>query len=768
MSHAEIYPPCSFSGASFQTTELDIEGMSCASCVRRVEEILNQIDGVVEARVNLATRRAFVRFELGSVTPDALAAAVTKRGYSAKSVQEQVGGADDAEDREVWHHFKAFCLAAGLTLPVFILEMGGHLVPSFHHWLVMAVGEQPLRVLQFILTSLVLAGPGFIFFKKGVAALLRAAPEMNSLVAVGAFAAWGYSSLAVFAGDLLPEGTNHVYFEAASVIVSLILLGRALEARARGRAGAAIRALAKLQPKTARILRGGVVQDIALDLVRPGDLVMVRPGEKLPVDGTVVEGSSFIDESMMTGESLPVEKQEGAAVFAGTVNGHGTLSYRAEKIGRDTVLAQIQQMVERAQAAKLPIEAIVDRVTALFVPFVFAVAVSTFIFWLIFGGVDALDHALVSAVAVLIIACPCAMGLATPTSIMVATGRAAGLGILFRRADALQMLKNAGLVAFDKTGTLTVGKPQLVMMEIAPSFARDQVLAAVASVESCSEHPLAHALVEAAQAQQLELSTVTDFVAHSGLGVAAKVKGRQIEIGNARHMAEIGVSTSVFDNRMEIFSQSGMIFFYAAIDGEIAAIFALRDPLKPTAKATIAALGKLGVKTAMITGDNAHTAAMIAQELDIETVLSENLPQDKLAAIDHFQTQLKREGAHKYVAFVGDGINDAPALAAADVGIALGRGTDVAIESADIVLRRDDPGGVVNAIALSRATIANIKQNLFWAFFYNIALIPVAAGILYPLWGIALSPILSAAAMALSSVFVVMNALRLRYFKPIL
>jgi len=510
----------------------------------------------------------------------------------------------------------------------------------------------------------------------------------------------------------------------------------------------------------------------------------MRPGEKLPVDGKITDGSSYIDEAMMTGESAPVEKMAGSDVFAGTVNGHGSFTYRAEKIGRDTVLAQIQRMVEAAQSSKLPIEALIDKVTMWFVPFVFASALITFILWLAIGGMGMLNHALVATVAVLIIACPCAMGLATPVSIMVASARAARLGIFFRRGEALQRLKNTHLVAFDKTGTLTQGKPQLIFMEVGANFERDFVLAAIAGVESRSEHPIGRALAEAAKAQNLDVPVITNFTARPGFGVTGEWDGRKIHAGNALYMAEIGASTHIFDAEIDHITRDGMTPFYGAIDGEIAGIFGLRDELKPHSQETIAALTKLGIKSAMITGDNEKTAAFIAKMLHIDTVLAQTLPQEKLAAIRQFQTpstqkgdtqinaaqaeniptKAKQTGEKQLVAFVGDGINDAPALAAADIGVALGGGSDVAIESADVVLKGNDPYALIHAIKLSRATLANIKQNLFWAFFYNIALIPVAAGLFYPFWGIQLSPILSAAAMSLSSIFVLLNALRLKNF----
>jgi len=741
-----------------QHIRLDIEGMSCASCVRHVTHTLEKLEGVAKAQVNLATNRADVVFDSTLTDIAAMSQALAKRGYHAKLTGNE--NLSEKKTREAIQTFQAFLLAAILTLPVFVLEMGGHLVPPLHHWLIQNFGEFPLRFVQFVLTSLVLAGPGARFFKLGIPALIRAAPDMNALVAVGAFAAWIYSSIATFAPFLIPASANHVYFEAAAVIVTLILLGRVMEARARGRTGAAIAALNDLSPKTARVIREGKIHDIALEQLVIGDVVMMRPGEKLPVDGRVIEGTSSIDESMMTGEPLPVAKEQGANVYGGTVNGAGSFRYRAEKIGADTVLARIQTMVEEAQSTKLPIEALVDKVTAWFVPAVFAIAALSFVTWLVIGGISSLDRALISSVAVLIIACPCAMGLATPTSIMVATGRAAQLGILFRRGDALQSLNDTTLVAFDKTGTLTQGKPQLVDFEVAPGFDKMDILTLVCAVESHSEHSLGFVFNTQTREKELTLPAVENFAARAGFGIQGEIAGRRITIGAAHYMTEIGVDIALFDEIAERFAREGASFFYCAIEDKIAAIFAISDPLKPDARQAIAAIKKMGLKTAIISGDNQRSVTAIAKRLGIDAAYGDVLPQGKLDVVRQFQS-----GGEK-IAFVGDGINDAPALAAADVGIAIGSGTDVAIESADVILMAGHVVGCVKAAALSRATLANIRQNLFWAFSYNIALIPVAAGALYPLYSIQLSPIFSAAAMALSSIFVLANALRLRYFTP--
>lgn len=736
---------------------LDIVGMSCASCVRRVEKALQSVDGVEEASVNFVTGRTHVSCAGDKTTSAALEAAVAKAGYKARPVADSSRKSAPEETGQLCH---SFLLAFILTVPVFILEMGGHLVPSFQHWTEQAFGVLAVRSLQFVLASCVLFGPGRSFFKKGIPALLRGAPDMNSLVAVGALAAWGYSTVATFAGDVLPEGSNHVYFEAAAVIVTLILLGRYLEMRARGRAGEAIGALARLTPKTAAVERQGSLQDIPLEKVLAGDRIMIRPGEKLPVDGEVIEGGSSVDESMMTGEPLPVAKKPGDKVFAGTVNGNGTFIFRAEKVGADTLLARIRQMVEEAQGARLPIQAMADKVTAWFVPAVFAVCAATFIAWMIFAPPPALPKALVAAVAVLIVACPCAMGLATPAVVMVGTGRAAQLGILFRRGDALQTLSNAQIAAFDKTGTLTLGKPQLAFFEVAEGLRQGDVLEKIAAVESRSEHQIGAALANTAGVEKFALLPVSDFVSRPGFGVSGKVAGSAVAVGSGRYMRDLGIDVASFAASAKAQGKKGMTSFYAAIDGMAAAFFAVADPVKPQAAPTVAALEQMGLRTAMITGDNRSTAQAVAQEIGIRQVEADVLPDGKVDAVH----QLQKGGWQ--LAFIGDGVNDAPALSVADTGIAIGTGADIAVESADIVLMSGDLAGVVNAVGLARATIRNIRQNLFWAFIYNIALIPVAAGGLYPRWGIQLSPVLAAAAMALSSVFVLTNALRLRRFRP--
>lgn len=742
------------------TIELAIEGMTCASCVARIEKALKTVPGVTEANANLATERATVRIVAGAVEITALQRAVATAGYEARLIVPDAAENRERDGRQAEIRLlgRLLALAALLTLPVFALEMGSHLVPAFHQWVMMTLGAWSWR-LQFVLTTIVLFGPGLRFFRKGIPALLRGAPDMNALVALGTGAAWAYSVVVTFLPGVLPAGIGNVYYEAAAVIVTLILLGRYLEARAKGRTGEAIKKLVGLQPKTARVVKNGVTVEVPLAEVRVGDMVMVRPGEKIAVDGEIVGGSSFVDESMMTGEPLPVAKGIGSEVVGGTINKAGSFFFRATKVGSATLLAQIIRMVEAAQGAKLPIQALVDQVTAWFVPAVIAAALLTFVVWLVMGPEPALSFALVNAVAVLIIACPCAMGLATPTSIMVATGRAAELGVLFRKGDALQTLRDATIIALDKTGTLTEGRPDLTDFVAADGFVEADVLRLVGSVEARSEHPVAEAIVRAAERRGLVLADIESFEAVPGFGVGAIVEGRKLDVGADRLMTRLGLDISAFASAAARLADEGKSPLYAAIDGRLAAIIAVADPIKASTPAAIQALHALGLRVAMVTGDNRRTAEAIGRRLGIDEIVAEVLPDGKVEAVK----QLAAHGAR--LAFVGDGINDAPALAAADVGIAIGTGTDIAIESADVVLMSGDLRGVVNAIALSKATIRNIGQNLFWAFAYNIALIPVAAGALYPLNGTLLSPMLAGGAMALSSVFVLTNALRLRRFR---
>ncbi len=738
--------------AAVETVTLQVAGMSWASCTGRVEKALAAVPGVLGAQANFATGRATVTLLAGAAKPDDLARTATEAGYAATAQDGGVARSGHDHDEAATDLRGRLILAAVLTLPVFLLEMGSHVVPGMAGLIDASIGREMSWWLQAVLTTLVLAWPGRVFFAKGVPSLLRGAPEMNSLVALGTAAAWGYSMSALLAPGLFPDGTRAVYFEAAAVIVTLILLGRWLEARARGRTGSAIERLVGLRPATARVLRSGTAVEVALGDVVTGDLIAVRPGDRLPVDGIVTEGGSWIDESMVTGEPDPVRKGAGDPVTGGTVNGAGALTMRAGAVGEDSILSRIIRMVEDAQGAKLPIQALVDRVTGVFVPVVIALALLTVAVWLFVDPA----LALVAGVSVLIVACPCAMGLATPTSIMVGTGRAAELGVLFRRGDALQALQGARVVALDKTGTLTEGRPTLSALETAPGWTRAEALALAAAVETRSEHPIALAILRAAETDGLDLPRATGFESRTGLGVTAEIAGRRVLVGAERFLRAEGVDLAPLRRQADRIAAEGRTPLWLAIDGSVAAAIGVDDPVKPSTPEAIRAFHEMGLAVAMITGDAETTARSVADRLGIDHVVAEVMPGGKVDAVKSLRA------AHGAVAFVGDGINDAPALAEADVGIAIGTGTEVAIEAANVVLMAGELDAVIRAMAISRATMRNIRQNLFWAFAYNAALIPVAAGVLYPLTGMLLSPMLAAGAMALSSVFVLANALRLR------
>lgn len=742
---------------------LNIASMSCASCVGRVDRALADVPGVLSVTVNLAAETAVVEYLEGVVSSGDLMAASAAIGYPAEIAEANASQSRVERKAEEAHHLRHnVLLAAALTLPVFVLEMGAHLIPAFHMAIENSIGTQASWVIQFVLASIVLFGPGRHFFAKGIPALFRGAPDMNSLVAVGTGAAWSYSVVATFLPNLLPEGVRAVYFEAAAVIVVLILIGRWLEARAKGRTGAAIQALLGLQVRTAHVIRDGATVEVDVDGLAVGDVILVRPGERIPVDGEVTDGSSNVDESMITGEPLPVPKAMGAAVTGGTINGTGSLTFKAARVGADTTLAQIIRMVEEAQGAKLPIQSLVDRVTLWFVPAVMGLAALTVLVWLLVGPEPAITFALVAGVSVLIIACPCAMGLATPTSIMVGTGRAAEMGVLFRKGDALQALSAVDVIALDKTGTVTEGQPSLTDLVVADGFDRTRLLSLIAAVEAQSEHPIAEAIVRGARSEGFAVPKATGFRSITGYGVAATVQDQEVMVGADRYMVREGIDIAALADTERDLANRGRTALYAAVDGKLAAVIAVADPVKPASRTAITALHDRGFQVAMITGDKRETAEAIARETGIDHVIAGVLPDGKVAALDDL-----REGGRK-IAFVGDGINDAPALAHADVGIAIGTGTDVAIESADVVLMSGDLRGVVNAVEVSKRTMSNIRQNLVWAFGYNVALIPVAAGALFPAFGILLSPVFAAGAMALSSVSVLTNALRLRRIAPAL
>lgn len=681
--------------------------------------------------------------------------ACPKCGMALEPMSPVAGGGPNPELADMT---RRFVVGAALSAPVVALEMGGHLT-GLHQWL----SPQSANIAQMTFATPVVLWAGWPFFVRGWQSLVNRHLNMFTLIAMGTGIAWIYSVVATLAPGVFPEafrmsgGAVAVYFEAAAVITVLVLLGQVLELRARETTSGAIKALMDLTPKRARrIAANGEDEDVDLALVVAGDGLRVRPGEKIPVDGTVVEGRSAVDESMVTGESMPVTKEPGLRLIGGTMNTSGALVMRAEQVGRDTMLARIVQMVADAQRSRAPIQRLADDVSGYFVPAVMAVAALAFVAWAVFGPAPAMSYGLIAAVAVLIIACPCALGLATPMSIMVGVGKGAQAGILIKDAAALERLEKVDTLVVDKTGTLTEGKPKVVAVAAAEGWAKDEVIRLAASLERASEHPLAHAIVAAAQARNLVLSNPSDVQSPVGKGVMGIVEGRGVVAGNSAFLREQGVATAALDAAADGYRRDGVTGIFVAVDGELAGAMGIADPVKESTRPALAALAKAGVRVIMLTGDNRVTAEAVARQLGITEIEAEVLPDQKSAVV----VRLKKEG--RVVAMAGDGVNDAPALAAADVGIAMGSGTDVAIESAGVTLLRGDLMGIVKARHLSQATMRNIRQNLFFAFVYNTAGVPVAAGILYPAFGLLLSPVLAAAAMALSSVSVIANALRLR------
>jgi heavy metal translocating P-type ATPase len=742
--------------------ELGVTGMTCAACVGRVEKALKKVPGVLSANVNLATERASVTYLPASTNLAQLKRAVRESGYGILEIEAGKDRSDverEAKEKEVKTLRRSVLFSAIFAIPLIIIAMLPMIFDAVMMWQMRLLPMSAWNWIMLALATPIQFGPGLRFYKNGWKALRSGSPDMNSLVMIGTSAAYFYSLAVTLFPSIFPLQARHVYFEASAVVITLILLGKYFEALAKGRTSEAMKKLLVLQAKTARVVRGKEELEIPVDEVLPNDVIAIRPGEKIPVDGLVLSGNSFVDESMITGEPIPVFKTEGAKVVGGTLNGNGTFTFKATAVGADTVLSQIIKLVESAQGSKPAIQGLADRVVAVFTPIVLVIAAITALVWVFFGGENATTFALVNTVAVLIIACPCAMGLATPTSIMVGTGKAAEMGVLFRKGEALQTLQEAKVVALDKTGTLTKGKPELTDFKVQIGFSEAEVLTLVASVEKQSEHPVAQAIVKAAESRGLTLFDVNEFEAVPGFGVSARVNGKLVQVGADRYMTRLGLNVAEFAGEAARLGDEGKTPLYAAIDGKLAAIIAVADPIKEGTPEAINALHKQGFKVAMITGDNKRTANAIAKQLGIDEVLAEVLPDGKSDAVKELQAR-----GYK-VAFVGDGINDAPALAQADVGLAIGTGTDIAIETADVILMSGDLRGVPNAIALSRATLRNIKLNLFWAFAYNVLLIPVAAGVLYPVNGWLLSPVLAGAAMGLSSVFVLSNALRLRGFK---
>jgi Cu+-exporting ATPase len=750
--------------ADVREVTFGVMGMTCASCVGRVERALEKVPGVLEARVNLTNERATVEYLAGEVEPRDLEKAVEGAGYGV--IREEESYVEDYHEREYRMLRADFLLAAVLTA---LILLGS---------LPMMLGlEPPIPMMWLSLALLALATPvqfwaGRRFYRGAWAALKHGQANMNTLVVMGTSAAYLYSAVATLVPGLFAGGgMAHVYFDTSALIITLILLGRLLEARAKGRTNKAIKRLAGLQARTARVVRGGEEIDVAMEDVAVGDVVVVRPGEKVPVDGVVISGESAVDEAMITGESIPVTKRSGDEVIGATMNTTGSFRFEATRVGKDTALSQIMRMVEEAQGTKALIQRLADRISGIFVPVVIGIAVVTFFIWWLLGPAPAFTFALLNMVAILIIACPCALGLATPTSIMVGTGKGAESGILVKGGEALEGAHKLTTVVLDKTGTLTRGRPDLTDVVVADGIQEKELLRLVASAERGSEHPLGEAIVRAAKGRGLSLADAEEFESISGAGIRAQIEGREVIVGNRRFLDDHGISEDGLASRSEELARAGKTPMFVAVDGVPAGLVAVADTVKEESRDAVRKLHSLGLEVAMITGDNRRTAGAIARELGIDRVLAEVRPEDKANEIKRLQAEDKRVG------MVGDGINDAPALAQADVGIAIGTGTDVAMEAADLTLISGDVRGVARAIRLSRATIRNIRQNLFWAFAYNVALIPVAAGVLYPFFSDGsvpevlrpvfgeygfLNPVLAALAMALSSVTVVSNALRLR------
>jgi Cu+-exporting ATPase len=748
--------------AGLEKVSLPVHGMSCASCVKKVEGALNGLAGVVMAGVNFATERATVQYIPGTVSLDDFKKVVRDAGYeileTGRVEKEDVVDRERAAREAEFQKLKRKLVSGlALVIPVFILA----------YWRMLgldrlySLNREVNFFLQLLFQTPIQFWVGWQFYSGAWKSAKHKSADMNTLIAVGTSAAYLYSVLAMIFPQLFSaQGLMAtVYFDTAGAIIVLILLGRLLEARAKGQTSEAIKKLIGLQAKTARVVRNGKEEDIPVEEVEIGDRVVVRPGEKIPVDGIVKEGHSAVDESMVTGESMPVEKHAGDEVIGATINKTGTFQLEAVKVGKDTMLSQIIKMVEEAQGTKPPIARLADIIAGYFVPTVIGIAVVTFGVWFFLGPAPALTYAVLNFVAVLIIACPCALGLATPTSIMVGTGKGAESGVLIRGGEALETAHKLKAIVLDKTGTLTEGKPSVTDITVFGGFKEDEILRYSASAEKGSEHPLGEAIVNRALEKNLPLTSPQEFNAIAGHGIEATIEGKSVLMGNLKLMRDRGVPTETLAKKADEFSRQGKTPMFVAVDQKPAGIVAVADTLKENSKAAVAALHRMGIEVAMITGDNRRTAEAIAGQIGIDRVLAEVLPDGKADEVKKLQAEGKK------VAMVGDGINDAPALAQADVGIAIGTGTDVAIESADITLISGDLKGLLTAIALSRATIRNIKQNLFWAFAYNSILIPVAAGVLFPFFGILLNPIFAAAAMGLSSVTVVSNALRLRRFR---
>ena len=744
------------------TTEVSVQGMHCAACVSRVERILGKAPGVLAAEVSLATESARLQFVPGLLDRAALEAIVGAAGYGLR--EDQGEGFEDAllrrereREEEYRDLLRRFWVGVGLGTPVALIGHA-HLVPALG-----AMDPGIMRILWAIsgvLTLPIMAYVGRRFFTGAWSAFKHREATMDTLVALGTGSAWVYSTVAVLFPGLFPEGTAHPFYEATAVVITLVMLGQALEARAKGRTSQALRRLMDLRPRTARVVRSGEEVEVLADQVEVGDLVVVRPGERIPVDGDVAEGRSAVDESMVTGESLPVEKAAGDPVVAGTLNRSGSFRFRANRVGKDTVLAHIVEMVRSAQGSKPSIQRTVDTVAGFFVPAVMIVAVLTFALWYTFGPEPRINFAAVVSVAVLVIACPCALGLATPISIMVSVGKAAEVGILVRDGQALQAARRVDTVILDKTGTVTKGRPAVTGLQPAEGISEKDLLSSAAAAEEGSEHPLAEAVVESARAKKVEWARASDFQATPGRGVSATVEGVVLTVGSPAFLEDHGISPAIFQTAVNGITAEGCTPVLVAKAGRYLGAVAVSDPVKGESASVVARLRGMGLDVVMLTGDHPETAAAIGRAIGVTDIQAQVLPQEKADRVKALQAQ------GRIVAMVGDGINDAPALAQADVGVAMGTGTDVAMETGDMVLMGGSLTGLVHALELSRATSRNIRQNLFGAFIYNTLGIPIAAGVLYPLLGVLLSPVLAGAAMAFSSVTVVTNANRLRFFQP--
>ncbi|MFV1950357.1 MAG: heavy metal translocating P-type ATPase [Nitrospinota bacterium] len=745
-------------GAS--TIKISIQGMGCVSCVSKIEESLRKTPGVLKASVNLGTEEAKVEYSPSLTNPAALKGVIESTGYKA-SIPSAAGETEDKKEiaraKEYRTLMRKFIFAGIVSIVVMILSY-----PDWFPYLKDIPGDV-LRIIWMItglITLPVLLWSGSSFFTGAISAFRHRFADMNTLIVIGTSAAWIYSGIAVLFPQIFPEGTAEPFYDVVSVVIALVVLGQAMEIRARGKSSEAIKKLIGLQPKTARVIREGKEIDIPVEEVLAGDILIVRPGEKMPVDGVVVKGSSFVDESMVTGESIPVEKKEGDEVIGATINKRGSFTFRATKVGKDTALAQIIKMVQDAQGSKARIQRIADIVAGYFVPIVMVISILAFMVWFDFGPQPALVYALVTSVSVLIIACPCALGLATPISLMVGLGKGAENGILIRSGEALETAHKLDAVVLDKTGTITVGEPSLTDVISAKGFKEEDVLGLASSVEKGSEHPLGESIVKEAGKRGIEIKDSKDFKAIPGHGVEALVDGKKVFLGNLKLMKAMKISLDSLGEEAEHLADEGKTPMFIAIDKEAAGIIAVADTVKPDSREAITIMKRMGLEVVMITGDNQRTAQAIANEVGVDRVMAEVLPEDKALNIKKLQSEGKK------VAMVGDGINDAPALAQADIGLSIGTGTDVAIEASDITLIQGSLKGVALSIQLSRATMRNIKQNLFGAFIYNMLGVPIAAGVFYPFLGILMSPIIAGTAMAFSSVTVVINANRLRRFRP--